>query len=221
MRKMGTFFFTYFASKIAVGTSHEWLLNRQSLQSSSSGGQLPSRSGACEEMRAYAVAVLAVTSPTQVRCARPFPTSLPTSTTSIYYLGQGYTGHLPTQVGLLTAVSSFNVGENTREFTTACSLFCSRFRPLPCTLLVHGTWTTNQPTNQSINQPTNQSTNQPTNHHRSFSYNCTHARAPRDVVTGTCPTQLGMMTAMAANFSPYSNRFTGPLPSELGSMTQV
>lgn len=65
------------------------------------------------EAAALALA-LALASPTRVTCVQ-FPTTLPTSTTSIYYLGKGYTGELPTQIGLLTAVTSLNIGQNTRE----------------------------------------------------------------------------------------------------------
>ena len=43
------------------------------------------------------------------------PTNLPTNTTSLssdYYNDKGYTGTIPTEFGLMTAVTEFNLGNN-------------------------------------------------------------------------------------------------------------
>ncbi len=40
-------------------------------------------------------------------------------------------------------------------------------------------------------------------------------------LTGTLPTELGLLTALEYEFRIVTNKFTGPIPSEIASLTNL
>ena len=74
---------------------------------------------------ASAVVAVVISVVPGVAAQQPFPTTLPTATTSLSYGWSHYTGTLPTEIGLLTNMVGPMVSEGSRPFSISIHP-CSR-----------------------------------------------------------------------------------------------
>jgi len=146
----------------------------------------------------------AVSTTTWTRAAADrIPTNLPSSTTSIKYEDKNLEGTIPTELGLLTDVTGFDVNKN------------SLTGPMPTEVgKMHKMkkWFDAHSNSLSGTLPTELG---------NFVKLTSYFGLQSNKISGTVPSELGRLVAMTSHFRVGWNSFTGTIPTELGELVNM